>query len=229
MGSHVYVMDKYVPKGRKSLPRAHIGYLTDFDATNIYRVWVPHLKRIFRARDVDELVRIIEIPELPDTAQTGPNYVHDHWNDLAQHHGTSPSESPEEGEGVPTPTSLDLRGPNPTFAGSQAEPELLPPAHPVDESQQLQYDLADRLVDTSFRPIASPHSGELEEPPAGQSESQDSTRQKSKHSISADLLTDHIVEGKHTRKPSDRRAVHAAASTFQTQDPTLLFMPLFIC
>jgi hypothetical protein len=73
------------PKGRKSLPGAHIGYLTGFDATNIYHVWVPHLKRIFRARDVgidetlvfdpanphldplevDKLIRIIEIPELP--------------------------------------------------------------------------------------------------------------------------------------------------------------------
>jgi hypothetical protein len=65
-----------------------------------------------------------------------------------------------------------------------------------------------------------------EEPPAqlsGQSESQDSTIQKPKHSISADLLTDHIIEGKRTRKPSDRRAVHIAASTFQTQDPYAVF------
>jgi hypothetical protein len=254
IGSRVYVMDKHVPKGRKSLPRAHIGYLTGFDATNIYRVWVPHLKRIFRARDVridetlgfdpanphldplmitevDDLVRIIEIPELPDTAQADPDYVHEHV--LAQHHGASSSESPEEGEGVSTPTSSNLRGyekdnshdqlptpeptPEPSFPiqllppGSQADPELLPPANPVD-------DLADRLVDTSF----SPYSSGLEGPPApsGQSEPQDSTTRKPKHSISADLLTDHIIEGKRTRKP---RAVHTAISTLRTQEDPLCF------
>ena len=93
----VYLMHKKVPKGRKSLPRAHIGYLTGFDATNIYHVWVPHLKRIFRARnvqidetvkfdpanphldplmitEVDDLIRLIEIPDLPDEAQTDSNY-----------------------------------------------------------------------------------------------------------------------------------------------------------
>jgi Reverse transcriptase (RNA-dependent DNA polymerase) len=189
--------------------------------------------------EVDELVRIIEIPELPDAAQTDPNYVHDHWNDLAQHHGASPSESPEEGEGVPTPTSSNLRGyekddshdqlptPEPTPepsvpiqhlpAGTQADPESSPPAHPVDDLtdqfQQLQYDFADRLVDTSFRPITSPHSAESEEPPA-----------RPKHSISADILPDHIIEGNRTRKPSDRRAVHAATST---QDPYAVFHATF--
>ena len=272
IGSRVYVMDKHVPKGRKSLPRAHIGYLTGFDATNIYRVWVPHLKRVFRARDVridetlgfdpanphldplmitevDDLVRIIEIPELPDAAQANPDYVHDdwNWNVLTQHHGASSSESPEEGlEAVPTPTSSNLRGyekdnshdqlptpeptPEPSFPiqllppKSQADPKLLPPANPVDDLadqfQQLQYDVSDRLVDTSF----SPYSSELERPPArpsGRSEPQDSTTQKPKHSISADLLPDHIIEGKRTRKP---RALHTAVSTLRTQeDPYSVF------
>ena len=45
-------MDKKILKGRKSLSRAHIGYLIGFDATNIYRVWMPHLKQIFRAKDI---------------------------------------------------------------------------------------------------------------------------------------------------------------------------------
>ena len=104
---------------------------------------------------------------------------------------------------VPTPTSSNLRGyekdnshdqlptpeptPEPSFPiqllppESQAGPELLPPANPVDDLadqfQQLQYDIADRLVDTSF----SPYSSELERPPtrpSGRSEPQDSTATK---------------------------------------------------
>lgn len=90
-------MDKKILKGRKSLPRAHIGYLTGFDATNIYRIWVPHLKRIFRARDVrinetvkfdpsnfyldplmitevEDLIRVIEILDLSDATRADSNY-----------------------------------------------------------------------------------------------------------------------------------------------------------
>ena len=38
LNKRVYLMNKKVPKGYKSLSRAHIGYLTGFDAMNIYRV-----------------------------------------------------------------------------------------------------------------------------------------------------------------------------------------------
>lgn len=33
-------------------PRTHIGYLVGYDATNIFRIWIPHLKRVIRSRDV---------------------------------------------------------------------------------------------------------------------------------------------------------------------------------
>ncbi|KAF3357041.1 hypothetical protein VdG1_00192 [Verticillium dahliae VDG1] len=39
--------------GRRKLdPRSHIGYLCGYDSTNIYRIWVPQLKKVLRTRDV---------------------------------------------------------------------------------------------------------------------------------------------------------------------------------
>ena len=45
-GSRAYVLDNKVPKGHKSSARAHIGYLVGYDSTNIFRVWIPHLKQV---------------------------------------------------------------------------------------------------------------------------------------------------------------------------------------
>ena len=36
----------------KTRPRAHIGYLVGYDASNIYRIWVPQLKKVISTRDV---------------------------------------------------------------------------------------------------------------------------------------------------------------------------------
>jgi len=33
-------------------PRAHIGYLVGYESTNIYRIWVPHKRKVISARDV---------------------------------------------------------------------------------------------------------------------------------------------------------------------------------
>jgi len=40
------------PKLDKVLPKAHIGYLVGWDSTNIFRIWIPSLKRVISARDV---------------------------------------------------------------------------------------------------------------------------------------------------------------------------------
>src|SRR5438045_1284608 len=39
-------------KLRKLQPRAHIGFLVGYESTNIYRVWIPHKKKVISARDV---------------------------------------------------------------------------------------------------------------------------------------------------------------------------------
>ncbi|OXV09051.1 hypothetical protein Egran_03191 [Elaphomyces granulatus] len=163
------------------------------------------------------------------------------WTDLAQHHGAS----------VPTPTSSDLRGmrkmiptitskptPEPSVpiqllpAGSQADPELLPPAHPVDDLgdqfQQLQYDLADRLVDTS--PIASPHSFDPEEPLARlseQSESQDSTIQSPNTQYLQAILSTTLLKENAQESLLTVGLFTQLLLPFKHKTPTLFFMLLF--
>jgi hypothetical protein len=36
----------YPKKLQKLAPRAHIGYLAGYESTNIYRVWIPHKKKV---------------------------------------------------------------------------------------------------------------------------------------------------------------------------------------
>jgi hypothetical protein len=80
----------YPKKLQKLAPRAHIGYLVGYESTNIYRVWIPHKKKVISARDVifdeneffdgkplrmtnelmaalDEAIEIVELP--PETDQ----------------------------------------------------------------------------------------------------------------------------------------------------------------
>jgi hypothetical protein len=42
----------YPVKLQKLAPRAHIGYLVGYESTNIYRVWIPHKKKVISTRDV---------------------------------------------------------------------------------------------------------------------------------------------------------------------------------
>lgn len=51
-GSKAYVKDYNVPKGHKLDPTAVVGYLVGHEATILWRIWIPELKRIIRARDV---------------------------------------------------------------------------------------------------------------------------------------------------------------------------------
>ncbi|KAL1952496.1 hypothetical protein VTO42DRAFT_5186 [Malbranchea cinnamomea] len=47
-----YVLDNKVQKGHKSMTRDHISYLMGYESTNIFRIWVSHLKCVFRSRDI---------------------------------------------------------------------------------------------------------------------------------------------------------------------------------
>ena len=43
---------QYRHKLRKLDPKAHIGFLVGYESTNIYRVWVPHKKKVVSVRNV---------------------------------------------------------------------------------------------------------------------------------------------------------------------------------
>ncbi|RYP29394.1 hypothetical protein DL768_011215 [Monosporascus sp. mg162] len=80
-GSEAYALTEAVRRGAERLkkmdPRAYIGYLVGYVASNIYRVWVPSQQRVITVRDVtfdetkkyrgDQLQKSsIEIAELND-------------------------------------------------------------------------------------------------------------------------------------------------------------------
>ncbi|KAN0074973.1 hypothetical protein V8E54_007584, partial [Elaphomyces granulatus] len=176
--------------------RAHIGYLVGYDSTNVFRVWVPHLKRVFRTRDiridetrqydpkephlaeelreeVEDIIRTIEVPE--------PAYGSTHL--------LTPAETPE-----PMAEHVDAEQPDLStiepHSGEQLQLDSLMDTHGINE-QALEDEAG---INT------------------GQSESQHSSAPVT--TVSADLLPEHIIEGKRIRKPTDRKAVcHATAST----------------
>ena len=57
-GCRAYALRTQIPRGDKLTPRALIGYLVGYDASNIYRVWIPkaksraHQGKVIRTRDV---------------------------------------------------------------------------------------------------------------------------------------------------------------------------------
>ncbi|POS82293.1 hypothetical protein EPUL_005561, partial [Erysiphe pulchra] len=64
IGSKAFALDRNIPRRDKLEARAHIGYLVGFEGTNIYQIWIPHLKdrqkKVIRTRDVifkDELYK----------------------------------------------------------------------------------------------------------------------------------------------------------------------------
>ncbi|CEJ61375.1 hypothetical protein PMG11_09910 [Penicillium brasilianum] len=52
-GCKAFVRINNIPKLAKMSPRAAIGYLVGYDASNIWRIWIPSKRRIVRARDVE--------------------------------------------------------------------------------------------------------------------------------------------------------------------------------
>jgi len=86
-GCRAYALRPQIPRGDKLTPRALIGYLVGFDASNIYRVWLPkaksraHQGKVIRTRDVtfkenhfyqheDELDPLLQGETLDVIAQT---------------------------------------------------------------------------------------------------------------------------------------------------------------
>lgn len=57
-GCRAYALRPQIPRGDKLTPRALVGYLVGYDASNVYRVWLPkaksraHQGKVIRTRDV---------------------------------------------------------------------------------------------------------------------------------------------------------------------------------
>ena len=64
-GCRAYVRDAKVPKGRKMAPRAWIGYMVGFVASNIWQIWHPRHQQVFNERDVTFDETLFYDPDLP--------------------------------------------------------------------------------------------------------------------------------------------------------------------
>lgn len=76
IGSLAYVLIKNKrdrPARAKLNDKAVMGWLVGLDATNVYKVWIPHLNRVVRSRDVQVDEKVMYDPQLvtslPETGQ----------------------------------------------------------------------------------------------------------------------------------------------------------------
>jgi len=58
LGARAFTLNQAIKNGDKLESRALIGQLVGYDSTNIYRVWMPTLRRVIRTRDVVFLPRL---------------------------------------------------------------------------------------------------------------------------------------------------------------------------
>jgi hypothetical protein len=73
IGSRGFLLNKHLPKGDKLEKRTFEGFLIGYDASNIYRVWLPHSDRVICIQDVrfiDELYK-----EKPSTSPVEPHII----------------------------------------------------------------------------------------------------------------------------------------------------------
>ncbi|KAG9379916.1 hypothetical protein A1F94_008811 [Pyrenophora tritici-repentis] len=73
IGSRGFVLNKHLPRGDKLEDRTFEGFLLGYDASNIYRVWLPATNRVIRVRDVrfiDELYK-----DKPSTLPIRPHVI----------------------------------------------------------------------------------------------------------------------------------------------------------
>jgi hypothetical protein len=83
------VLNKHLPRGDKLKDRTFEGFLVGYDASNIYRVWLPNTNRVIQVRDVrfiDELYkdkqstlpvepRIVKTVNIPEEEFNGDTIV----------------------------------------------------------------------------------------------------------------------------------------------------------
>jgi hypothetical protein len=89
IGSRGFVLNKHILRGDKLEDRTFKGFLLRYDASNIYRVWLPATNRVIRVRDVrfiDKLYKnklsallvqsyVVEIAHIPKEEYDGDTIV----------------------------------------------------------------------------------------------------------------------------------------------------------
>lgn len=153
-GCRAYVRRQGIPQKDKMAPRAAIGYLVGYVASNIWRVWLPHLDAVKEVRDVifDENVRLdpkeLENPPASDVLEAMPWSVGEYEQEEVITDLEEPTLSPlpteaqgkgrkdeqrKEMESRSPPTMMTpsaTASPESTPAAASVEPSTLPGAFP---------------------------------------------------------------------------------------------------
>jgi len=84
IGSLAYVLIKntrHRPATAKLQEKAVKGWLVELEATNIHKVWIPHLDRVVRSRDVQIDEKVMYDPRLdtdwPETANASLTMINE--------------------------------------------------------------------------------------------------------------------------------------------------------
>ncbi|EDN10858.1 predicted protein [Histoplasma mississippiense (nom. inval.)] len=191
-------------RSQKLDPRAHIGYLVGYDSTNIFRIWIPHLDRVIRARDVIFGGNRRYNPEEPHIEKQLRDWV------------------TQEAE------FLDIEVQKPRVGTSQQEnnlysdidifrPDEIPPrTENVDkDSEDINKELeAQLMADILPTPDSTPEpdsSNSIElDLPIDTHPILSSNRAPRANEISSDFSESNIIEGKRTRKATHHIAVSLA-------------------
>jgi hypothetical protein len=205
-GCKAYVRIPNIPKKLKLDPRTHIGFLVGYDSTNIFRIWVPHLKRIIRSRDVvfdedsgynpkephhsydlrqqvDEVVELINLPE--------PEGVREDVWDWEGNPKKSHIPAPKGPKSVSFNPVDDLIGlPTPHQTPEPQEVASLAEETPNDQlAQELAQGIEPDQVQESAPPRESAQSQELAQSPSDS------------ELLSVDLEPSHVRESSRRRRP----------------------------
>jgi hypothetical protein len=223
-GSKAYALNHKIARTDKLAPRANVGYLVGWDSTNIFRVWVPILKRVIRTRDVtfDEShgfdpkdLEITEMPEIINTIRLIALQEHDADTDADTEHYQHTIDPAEDNADATNQTLHQYS--TQTKGVGLITPELTPePIDQIDLSDTIIVDTSPNLDDTSLNATstvlvsdASPDSAtSIPQPNITRFESIPAHTRKTRDTTQG-VNESNILEGIRTRKP--RRQAYIAA------------------
>jgi hypothetical protein len=107
IGSRRFVLDKHLPRGDKLEDHTE-GFLVGYDASNIYRVWLPSTNRVIRTHDVRFINELYK--DNPSTPSLTPRMIEAvHIPEKEYNGGTIVVSQPiNQQQGLPTPVVQTL-------------------------------------------------------------------------------------------------------------------------
>jgi hypothetical protein len=219
-GSKAYTLNHKIARTDKLAPRANVGYLVGWDSTNIFRVWVPVLKRVIRTRDVtfDEShgfdpkdLEITEMPEIINTIRLIALQEHDADGDADTEHHQHTIDPTEDNADTTNQTShqYSTQTKGVGLITPESTPESTPePTDQIDLSDTIIVDTSPNMASPVVVSEASPDSETSTQPTITRFESTLPHTRKARDTTQG-VDESNILEGSRTRKP--RRQAYITA------------------